>query len=375
MKFEIKNNKGNSERLLSLDALRGFDMFWIVGGHRIVYALAAISGCPFFKWVNTQMHHVKWEGFAFFDLIFPLFLFLSGVSMPFSFQKRFDRGDSQRSIYGHAFKRMCILIILGMLYNRILNFDVEHLRFASVLGRIGIAWFFAALIYLNANLKWQLIWFWSLLVFYYLLMQFVPVPEYGAGVYTLEGNLAGYIDRLFLPGKLYLEDMLDPQGILSTIPAVSTALLGVFAGRLLCYSKINNIKKGLLLIFSGIVCLLLGNFWGLCFPIIKKLWTSSFMLVAGGWSLILLSVFYLVIDVWGLRKWAFPFIVIGLNSITIYIVQYKIISFHTMRDFFFGGFIKLLPDNIAPLIGAFGYVACVWGFLYILYRYNIFLKV
>ena len=374
--MEGKNDVLKSERLLSLDALRGFDMFWITGGQKIIYALATLTGWPVFKWIHLQMHHVDWEGFAFYDLIFPLFLFLAGVSMPFSFGKRLERGDSKASIYRHAFKRMFLLVILGMLYNRILNLDAEHLRFASVLGRIGIAWFFAVVIFLNANLRWQIVWFWGLLIFYYLLMQFVPVPGFGVGNYTLEGNLAGYIDRLFLPGKLHLE-VLEPEGILSTIPAVSTALMGVFAGITLRSKKENlsKLKKGLILILSGIVFLMLGKTWSLFLPIIKNIWTSSFTLYAGGWSLLLLGIFYLIIDVWGFKKWSYFFIVIGLNSITIYMVQYKIVDFNSTRDFFFGGIVQLVPESVAPLVGAVGYVACVWTFLYFLYRYKIFLKV
>ncbi|MGE0020313.1 MAG: acyltransferase family protein [Draconibacterium sp.] len=374
--MEGENDVPKSGRLLSLDALRGFDMFWITGGQKIIYALATLTGWPVFKWIHLQMHHVDWEGFAFYDLIFPLFLFLAGVSMPFSFGKRLERGDSKASIYRHAFKRMLLLVILGMLYNRILNLDAEHLRFASVLGRIGIAWFFAVVIFLNANLRWQIVWFWGLLIFYYLIMQFVPVPGFGAGNYTLEGSLAGYIDRLFLPGKLHLE-VLEPEGILSTIPAISTALMGVFAGITLRseIGTLSKLKKGLILILSGIVFLVFGKTWGSFFPIIKNIWTSSFTLYAGGWSLLFLGIFYLIIDVWGFKKWSYFFIVIGLNSITIYLVQYKIIDFNSTRDFFFGGIVQLVPESIAPLIGAIGYVACVWTFLYFLYRYKIFLKV
>jgi len=374
--MEKKNSVVKPERLMSIDALRGFDMLWITGGQRIIFALATYTGWPFFKWLGGQMHHVEWEGFAFYDMIFPLFLFLAGVSMPFSFKKRLEKGDSKKDIYRHAFIRMSLLILFGMLYNRILNFDAEHLRFASVLGRIGIAWFFAAIIYLNTKLRWQIIWFWGLLIGYYLLMQFVPVPGFGAGVYTLEGNLATYIDSLFMPGKLHM-DVLDPEGILSTLPSVSTALLGVFAGTLLIYNgeNLSKLRKGLIIIASGLVSLILGQLWGLFFPIIKNIWTSSFTLYAGGWSLILLGIFYIIIDVWGYKKWTFFFTVIGLNSITIYLVQYKIIDFKNMRDFFFGGIMNVVPESISPLIGSIGYVACVWLFLYFLYRKRIFLKV
>jgi len=370
------NSQTKSQRLISLDALRGFDMFWITGGQKIIFALATITGLPVFKWLDIQMHHVKWDGFAFYDIIFPLFLFLAGVSMPFSFSKRRTNGESKASIYKHSFKRMALLVILGLIYNHFLNLDFENMRYASVLARIGIAWFLAAIIYLNSSFRWQIVWFWGILIGYCLLMLFVPVPGFGAGVLTPEGNLAGFIDRLFLPGKLYLGTM-DTEGILSTIPAISTALFGVFAGRFLQLENVrfSKLRKGLLLLVAGILSLLLGQIWDVFFPINKSLWTSSFVLFAGGWSLLLLGAFYLIIDVWGFRKWAFFFVVIGMNPITIYLVQNRIIMFTSMRDFFFTGLINISPDTIQSLVSAIGYVACVWVFLYILYRKKIFLKV
>lgn len=363
-------------RLISLDALRGFDMFWITGGQKIIFALASITGWPIFNWLNVQMHHVPWNGFAFYDIIFALFLFLAGVSMPFSFAKRMAHGESKLSLYKHSFLRMLVLIILGLIYNHFLDFDFENIRFGSVLGRIGIAWFLAVVIYLNASVRWQIIWFWSLLIVYCMLMLLVPVPGFGANILTPEGNLAGYIDRLLLPGKFYLESM-EPEGILSTIPAVGTALLGTFAGSFLRNenSSLNKLKKGLWILIAGSICVLLGGLWGIFFPINKNLWSSSFVLFAGGLSLILLAIFYLVIDVWGFKKWSFFFIVIGMNPITIYMAQNKIINFNSMRDFLFSGIINISPDPIQPLINALAYVACVWGFLYFLYRKKIFVKV
>jgi predicted acyltransferase len=375
-----ENKQGKNEtgpgRLYCLDALRGFDMFWITGGQKIVFALATVTGWPLFNWMEGQMHHVDWNGFAFYDMIFPLFLFLTGVTIPYSLSARRERGDTARIIYLHAVKRMLVLIILGMLVNRILYLDPDNMRFASVLGRIGVAWFLATIIVLNADLRWQIAWFWGLLVAYCLLMLLVPVPGFGAGVLTPEGNLAGYIDRLFLPGTFYMEVM-EPEGILSTIPAVATALMGVFAGQLLRLEKdgFTGIRKTLLLISSGVAAILLGLLWGTFFPINKNLWTSSFVLYAGGWSLILLALFYVVTDVWRIRRWAFFFVVIGMNSITIYVVQHRIIRFDIIRDFFLKGIMDHSSAFLQPFINSVGYVACVWLFLYLLYRYKIFLKV
>jgi predicted acyltransferase len=363
-------------RLYSLDALRGFDMLWITGGQKLIFAFATVTGWPAFVWMNEQMHHVDWNGFAFYDMIFPLFLFLAGVSMPYSFASRKSRGATKKQIFLHALKRMVILVILGMLVNRILELNPENLRFASVLGRIGVAWFAAAMIVLNTRIKWQVVWFWGLLIIYCLLMLLVPVPGYGAGVLTPEGNLSGFIDRLLMPGTLYM-GVMDPEGILSTIPAVSTALLGVFAGHLLRLEtkSLSGIKKALIIIIAGVAGLLLGKLWGLFFPINKNLWTSSFVLYAGGWSLILLGIFYLVIDVWRLRKWAFFFAVIGMNSITIYVLQFRILKFDLIRDFFLKGISDLSPATLQPFISALGYIAVVWLFLWFLYRKKIFLKV
>lgn len=366
----------NDGRLYSLDALRGFDMIWITGGQKLVFALATVTGWPLFTWMDSQMHHVEWNGFAFYDMIFPLFLFLAGVSMPYSFAARKTRGDTQKKIYLHILKRMLLLIVLGMLVNRVLELNPDNMRFASVLGRIGVAWFLAALIVLNAGIKWQVVWFWGLLIIYCLLLMLVPVPGFGAGVLTPEGNLAGYIDRLYLPGTMYTE-FNEPEGILSTIPSVATALLGVFAGHLLRLERsgLTGTRKALTLIIAGMVSLLLGMLWGTFFPINKNLWTSSFVLYAGGWSLILLGLFYLVTDVWKIRKWAFFFVVIGMNSITIYFLQHRIIKFDQIRDFFLKGIQDLSPAGIQLFISALGYIAVVWLFLWFLYKNKIFLKV
>ncbi len=372
MRYEVQ--KG---RLLSLDALRGFDMLWITGGQKIIFALATVTGLPSLQWLNTQMHHVEWNGFAFYDMIFPLFLFLSGVSMPFSFSKRMEKGDSKNKISLHALKRMLLLVLFGMIYNGVFHSSFSEMRFASVLGRIGVAWFFAALIYLNTSLRGQIIWFSSILIGYCLVMLFVPVPGFGAGTLTLEGNLSGYIDRLILPGRLYIENTMEAEGILSTLPAISTALLGVFTGRFLMIDdhKIDRIRKSAVIIAAGIIILIAGLAWSTFFPINKMLWTSSFVLFVGGLSLMLFGIFYFIIDALDYKKWSFFFVVIGLNSITIYLVQYKIIDFNKVRDFLFGTFINIMPECVQPILSASIYVFLVWIFLYFLYKNKIFLKV
>jgi len=365
-----------SNRLMSLDALRGFDMFWIMGGNTLIIGLAALTGWPFFDWASGQMDHVEWNGFAFYDMIFPLFLFIAGVSMPYSLEKRKSRGDSNVSVYRHMVKRMVILILLGMLYNGVQWLDPENMRFLSVLGRIGTAWFFAALIVFHAGKSWQWVWFIVILLGYWAIMALVPVPGYGAGDYSWEGNLVGYIDRLLVPGTLYEKKYFDPECLLSLVPAVGTALMGALTGEFLKsgWFKSKPVYKGLTLLLAGMLALIIGHFWGYAFPVNKKLWTSSYVLVAGGWSLILLGVFYLVIDVWGFRKWAFFFTVIGLNSIVSYLMQ-PAMCMNCIKDFFFHGIIEIMPDNLQLLVDGIAYVSVCWVFLYILYRKKIFLKV
>jgi predicted acyltransferase len=372
-----KTPEPKQQRLVSLDALRGFDMLWIAGGEYLMVVLAAYTGWPFFQWAAGQMEHVEWEGFRFYDMIFPLFLFIAGVSMPFSILKRQKRGESMRKIYFHMLQRLFLLILLGLIYNGLLRFDFEKQRYASVLARIGIAWFLAAIIVLNTSVRGQVYWFAGILIGYYVLMKFIPVPGFGAGVLTPEGNLAAFIDQKLLPGRLCCYTFGDNEGILSTLPAICTALLGTFAGHLLISDAkwLSGLKKALILFAAGVIALALGKLWNLSFPIIKNLWTSSFVLFAGGWSLILLSLFYLVIDVWGFRKWSFPFVVIGLNSITIYMLNSGIIDFEQMGKYFFSGLASLFSEPAQPVILVSGAVLCMWTFLYVLYRNKIFLKV
>ena len=369
-------NKPVPERLLSLDALRGFDMFWIMGGESIFIALASLTGWPVFKWCAEQLEHVPWHGFHFYDMIFPLFLFIAGISFPFSLAKRLAKNEDRSSIYRHVIARGLIFVLLGILYNNGLRFDFPELRYGSVLGRIGLAWMFAALIFMNTKHKARIIWFSGLLIGYYLLLLLFPAHDPGSGdIFSQERNLASYIDRILLPGKLYLGNH-DPEGILSTVPAISTALLGMFTGNFLLsdYLKGKPFKRVLYMILAAIILMIAGQLWNIIFPINKNLWTSSFVCWAGGLSLLLFSVFYLVIDVLKFRKWAFFFVVIGMNPITIYLAG-RIINFRTASRFFFQGFADLMPETWTPLVNAIGITTIGWVFLYFLYKKKIFLKI
>lgn len=370
------DNKPVIKRLQSLDALRGFDMFWIMGGEGIFIGLASLTGWPIFQWWAEQLEHVPWHGFHFYDMIFPMFLFIAGISFPFSLAKRIANNDSRNSIYKHVISRGLILVLLGIIYNNGIDFNFDGLRYGSVLGRIGLAWMFGALIFMNTKLSFRIVWLCGLLIGYWLLLLLFPAHDLGStDVFSQEGNLASYIDRLVMPGRLYLGNH-DPEGLFSTIPAIGTALLGMFTGEFMLSNYLNEkpYKKVLFLVLAAIALMVIGQVWNLAFPINKNLWTSSFVCFVGGLSLLLFSVFYLIIDVWKYKKWAFIFVVIGVNPITIYLTE-RIVNFKSATKFFFGGFTAIMPESWASLIDGFGVTAVAWVFLYILYKKKIFLKV
>ncbi len=369
-------NKPATKRLYSLDALRGFDMFWIMGGEGIFIAIATLTGWPLFQWWAEQLHHVQWHGFHFYDMIFPLFLFIAGISFPFSLAKRISNNDSRISIYKHVIYRGLILVLLGIVYNNGIKFELGTLRYGSVLGRIGLAWMFGALIFMNTKLTMRIVWLVVILAGYWILLLLFPAHDLGStDIYSQEGNFASLVDRVLMPGRLYLGNH-DPEGLFSTIPAIGTALLGMLTGEFMLSRYLNDkpLKKALYLVLGAIALMVIGQVWNLAFPINKNLWTSSFVCFVGGLSLMLFAVFYLIIDVWGFKKWAFFFVVIGLNPITIYLAG-RIINFGSANRFFFGGLASILPENWGSLVSEIGYVAIGWVFLYILYKKKIFLKV
>jgi predicted acyltransferase len=376
-------------RLWSIDALRGFDMFWIIGGDALFRALAKWANAPWSGVCREQLEHVDWDGFHFYDLIFPLFLFLVGSVIPFSLASARQRGASAAGLYARIIRRTLLLFALGLLYNSVLQLNWlvraddghwavnlnDHLRVTGVLQRIAVCYGIAALIALNTGPRGQAVTVVAILLGYWALMTFVPNPETGvAGDLTKEGSLAGYVDRHYLPGRIMKEyyGYGDNEGLLSTIPAVATALLGVLTGEWL-RSAASPARKVLGLAAAGAACLALGWLWSFAFPIVKNLWTSSFVLAAGGWSLLLLALFYGVIDALGWRAWAFFFVVIGANAITIYVGQ-RFIDFEKMALFFFGGAVRL-SGTFGPVLAVAGALLLKWLFLLYLYRRGIFLRV
>lgn len=363
-----------SDRLVSLDALRGFDMFWITGGSGIVYAIHHLANTSFTTTLARHMEHAEWNGFLFFDLIFPLFLFIAGVSFPFSLISRRAKGQANSAIYKHILFRAAALVFLGLVYNGLFWFDFANLRVASVLGRIGLAWAAAAIIAMHVHPKALIIWILSILLSYWAILMLIPVPGFGAGNLTTEGSIVAWFDQNFLPGKLYL-GVHDPEGLLSTFPSVATALIGMVTGYFIkSRMDTSRIATGLWMVLAGFLLFGISWIWDLVLPINKNLWTSSFVFCAGGLSLVLLGLFFTIIDGYGLKTWAFPFVVIGMNPITIYIAQAGLINFRDMTNYFFGG----LASYAGPwgeLIQSTTYVGFSWLFLYFLYRNKWFLKV
>jgi predicted acyltransferase len=347
-------------------------MFWIIGGKDIVLVAAKITSWAWLIWLSEQLEHTEWHGFTLYDLIFPLFLFMAGVAMPFSFAKRLERGDTKSQLYRHVFIRMLALVVLGMIYNDLLKFEWDTMRYTSVLGHIGIAYFFAALIVLNWEAMGQFVWMAGLLVLYWALMRFVPVPGYGAGDLRPAHTLNDYLDRLLMPGQLKFGDR-DPLGILATIPAAGTALAGAITGHLLKSDRYTKYFKTMAMAMAGVVCFALAYLWNKDFPINKNLWSSSFVLHCAGYSLLLLSLFYLVVDVWKFRAWAMVFVVIGTNSILIYMAR-RFVDFDFTARFFFGGLIGN-TGPYQPLLFAIAVVIVQWFMLLVLYRHRIFLRV
>jgi len=307
-----------SPRLVSLDALRGFDMCCILG---LTAAVEAVLGrflpqSPLTAGLKTQFAHVDWAGLHFEDLIFPLFLFISGAAMAFSVPRRLER-EGRATVIRHLIVRALVIFALGVIYSGGLSRGWDQVRWLGVIQRIGIASAVAGLLSIWLDVRGLAIATAVLLVGYWLLLSFVPVPGIGAGDFAEGRNLTNYLDSIWLPGRKYDGDH-DPEGILSTLPAIGTALLGLLAGNWLSRDMEPRRKVGGLLLV-GVALLAAGWAWHPLFPVVKKLWSSSFVLVTAGWSAILLAGFYWIVDVRGWRRWCEPFVWVGANPISLYL--------------------------------------------------------
>jgi predicted acyltransferase len=333
-----------TQRLTSLDALRGFDMFWILGMEEFAEALGHASQAPWAQFISRQLTHVSWAGFHFLDLIFPLFVFIAGVSLVFSLSKSLaERGLSLtvRKLVVRAF----VLYLLGLIYYGGIAGGLPGVRWVGVLQRIAVCVLVAGLLFCFATTRVRIATTVGILVLYWVMMCFVPIPGGRAGG-TAEGphnNLANWVDYQFLKG-LRWDKTHDPEGLLSTLPAIATCLLGVLAGESLRREDVSPwIKVGGLLA-AGAILLVSGWGWHIQFPVIKKLWTSSYVLVAGGYSCLLMGLAYGVIDVLGWKRWAAPWVWIGMNPIALY-VAFKFVDYQGLAAAMVGG---PIAEALAP---------------------------
>jgi predicted acyltransferase len=360
------------QRLLSLDALRGFDMLWISGAQGIFAPLAALTGWETFRTAEGQMEHVPWNGFAFYDLIFPLFIFLSGVTLGLSPKHVQELAWAERRrYYLRAIRRLSLLILLGVLYNnawgRGVPVDLGKVRYASVLGRIGIAWFIAAMIVWHVK-SWKtvagicggiLLAYWAVVA--------------GFGDMTPNGCVQAWVDQHFLPGVRHADKPYDPEGLLSNTSAVVNALLGYLAGRWLMMDRNGWTKSGILLV-AGAASLGLGWLWNLAFPVNKELWTSSFVLVTCGWGAVLLAAFYAIVDVARLRWLGWPLAVIGANAIVIYFAS-SIMRWDYTASSLFGHLIHASAEPWQGLFNTLAYLSVQWVPLAWMYRKRIHIRI
>ena len=358
-----------AQRLMSLDVIRGFDMFWIIGGEAIVKGLAKVFPGKIAETCVLQLEHVPWKGLHFYDVIWPLFMFIVGVAMRLSLSKRRLMGTGKQTLYVHALKRAVILFILGMAaQGNLLDFDLSKLHPCySVLHGIAAGYLIATIVMVNLRPVWQAIATSGFLLGYWAMLMLIPVPGFGTGVLTPEGNAAAYIDRLALGRFHYGLN----TWFLSYPGFASSVLLGVLAGELLLSRRsVRNKIAGLFV--TGTALLVLGLTWSLCFPIIKLLWTSSYVLVTGGISFLLMGVFHTMIDVLQWRKGAFGFAVIGMNSLAVYMAT-MLFNFRHIGNIFVGSLLPRVGNWDVFLEASAGFTV-VWLILYWMYRTKSFVR-
>jgi predicted acyltransferase len=395
-----------SRRLLSLDALRGFDMFWIMGGDSLAAAFGALSHHAWVKAITDQLEHVEWAGLHFYDCIFPLFVFIVGVSLTFSIGRTVEqhgRGEALRRIL----RRSVLLFALGVFYYGGFSTHWPDIRLVGVLHRIALCYLFASVLFCFCSWRALAAIAAASLIGYWAVMSFLPFPDVrpldaggqpmaiaapqvtnttqlnwastktARGVFEPGFNYAHYVDQKYLPGKKW-DKTWDPEGLLSTLPAIGGCLMGVLAGLFLRNPSIDDRRKVRLLLAAGVVSVLAGLGWSVQFPIIKKIWSSSFVLVTGGVSLLLLAGFYYVIEVLHFQKWCQPCVWYGTNAITVYMAD-NLISFRRLSQRFLGGDVKDFLDlhvtsGFGDLVLAFGEIGIGLALVWFLYRKKLFLR-
>ena len=367
-----------TERLVSLDVFRGIT----------IAGMVLVNNPGTWEHIYWPLEHAQWHGWTPTDLVFPFFLFIVGAAITLAFGSRVESCRTS-GLYLKIVKRTLIIFGIGLLLNALPYFALAELRIPGVLQRIAVCYFVASILFLTTKLRTQVAITIALLLGYWLLVKVIPAPGFAAGDLTKEGSLPSFIDRVVFGKHVWaLGKVYDPEGLLSTIPALATTLIGVLAGAWLRTKKSAHEKVAGLFV-AGAICVAIGWAWNSFFPINKALWTSSYVLFSGGLALQFLALCYWVIDIKGYRRWAKPFEIFGLNAIALYVVAdlfavlLELINVSSRE----GGKISLgswvfenlfaswaAPVN-ASLAFAFTFVLVCLGLMWILYRRKIFIKV
>lgn len=307
------------ERLISLDAFRGFT----------IAGMILVNNPGSWGHIYPQLEHAEWNGWTFTDWIFPFFLWIVGVAMTFSFAVRTSKGDTKEKLLLNVFRRSAIIFLLGLflagfpfgvLWHH--NFSLGAIRIPGVLQRIAVCYFIGSLIYLYTSTRGQIIAIGILFISYWLMMFYIPIPEFGAGLFEKGKNFAAYVDSLLLTGHMWSATKTwDPEGLISTIPAIATTLFGGLTGDYLRKSQHSKIEKSAWMFVSGAGLLLIGATLDMWMPINKNLWTVSYSIFMAGWALCIFGIFYFLIDAKGIKAWAHPFVVYGMNAIFVFVLS------------------------------------------------------
>jgi predicted acyltransferase len=366
-------------RLTSLDAFRG----------ATIAGMILVNNPGSWAHVYAPLRHAEWHGWTPTDLIFPFFLFIVGVAMPISFAKRGERGQSRRRLFRHLTRRSLILFGLGIFMAAFPTFgDWGSLRIMGVLQRIGLVYLIAASVYLVLGPKARGAVVATLLLGYWMLMTLVPVPGFGSGDLSPDGNLGAFIDRMILGQQhLWQGRVWDPEGLLSSLPAVGTTLLGVYVGEWLLSDRAPLLKaRGLAL--ASLLAVAVGLLWDRLFPINKNLWTSSYVVFTAGMGGLLLAAFYWLIEIRGWRTWSKPFVIYGTNAIAVFVasglltrllVRWQVSSADGTRSVYTWIYDELFASWAGPLNGsllfALSYIVFWLGIMWLLYRRGVFIKI
>jgi predicted acyltransferase len=373
------NTLAPSKRLLSLDAFRG----------ATIVAMILVNNPGSWAYIYPQLRHAEWNGWTMTDWIFPFFLFTVGITMTLSFARRIESGAPVRQLYTHILIRTIIIFALGLFLNGFPYFHFSEIRIPGVLQRIAICYGIASIIFFHSTRRGQLYWTAGLLAVYWLIMQCVPVPGIGPGIYEPGKNFSNYIDSIALAGHMWNQTVTwDPEGIVSTLPSIATVLFGVLTGHLIRSEKTQQ-EKIIQMYAAGTCLIILGIILDMWIPINKKLWTSSFSVFTAGWANVCLATCIWLFDIKGYSRYAKPLIIFGLNAIAVYCISELVaitlgsitvtdgggIAMSVQEYLYTTIFLPITNPVNASLLFAISFILIMYVFVWVLWKKNWFLKV